>query len=137
MKTLYTANVQVEGGRDGQARSSDGLLNLKLGMAKELGGGGQGTNPEQLFAAGYAACYESAVRYVARQRKIEVTKSSIDSTVELKARPEGGFALAVKLNVSLPDVARDQAQGLLDAAHQVCPYSHATKGNIEVTTTLL
>lgn len=137
MKALYTASVHIEGGRDGKAHSSDDLLNLSLGMAKELGGGGKGTNPEQLFAAGYGACFESAVRHVARTKKIAVTKSSVDAEVELHNREEGGFKLAVRLKVSLPELDRATAQALLDAAHQVCPYSNATRGNIPVEITLV
>jgi Ohr subfamily peroxiredoxin len=134
-KALYTAHVHVEGGREGTAKSSDGKLDVKLGPPKETGGAGAGTNPEQMFAAGYAACFESAVRYVARQQKVAITTSSVESEVGLHPR-EGGFSLSVGLKVSLPGLDRAVAQKLLDDADKVCPYAHATRGNIPVTITL-
>jgi Ohr subfamily peroxiredoxin len=133
VKPLYTAIATAEGGRTGHVRSSDGILALSLRMPKELGGpGGEGTNPEQLFAAGYAACFESALRLVARQKKHAIDKASITAHVTIGQTDGGGFGLAVTLHASLPGMAKEQAQALLEAAHQVCPYSIATRGNIEV-----
>lgn len=133
MKPLYTAVATAEGGREGHVRSSDGVLDQKLTMPKSLGGpGGEGTNPEQLFAAGYAACFESALRLVARAKKVSVAKASITAHVTIGATDAGGFELAVELHASLPGHSREEVQGLLEAAHQVCPYSKATRGNIEV-----
>jgi len=105
---------------------------------KELGGpaNGTGTNPEQLFAAGYGACFESAVRFVARGKKIAITQASVEATAKLLGKPEGGFQLAMKLLVKLPDLDRETAQALVDQAHTVCPYSNATRGNIDVEITL-
>jgi lipoyl-dependent peroxiredoxin len=136
MKTLYTAKVKVQGGREGHAQSNDDILNLKLAPPKELGGPGGATNPEQLFAAGYAACFESAIRHVARQQKLNITQSSVTAEVTLGSLPTGAFKLAVDLNIELPTVARDVGLKLVEQAHQVCPYSSATRGNIEVNLTL-
>lgn len=132
MKVLYTAKAKAIGGREGSAKSSDGLLDVKLTPPKELGGMGGATNPEQLFAAGYAACFESAVRHVARSEKISISESSVSSQVSIGPKDDGGFQLAVALEVSLPGVELSVAQNLVEKAHQVCPYSHATRGNIEV-----
>jgi Ohr subfamily peroxiredoxin len=134
VKTLYTTTVKVTGGRDGRAQSSDGELTLELTTPKELGGpGGPGTNPEQLFAAGYAACFESALRHVAGQQGLNVDNASVTGTVGIGPNTNGGFALAVKLDVSLPDVPPDQAQHLANTVHtQVCPYSNAIRGNVDV-----
>ena len=134
MDTLYTAEALSTGaGRDGRVVTSDGTLDLTLAPPKELGGSGDGTNPEQLFAAGYAACFHSALQGVARQRKIVIQDSSVAGRVRIGANGEGGFQLAVELEVVLPGIGPDQAQELADAAHQVCPYSNATRGNIDVT----
>jgi lipoyl-dependent peroxiredoxin len=133
MKPLYTAVATTEGGRTGHVRSSDGVLDLALSMPKSLGGpGGEGTNPEQLFAAGYSACFESALRFVARSKKIQVDKASITAHVTIGSVETGGFKLAVELHASLPGHDRAEAQALVEAAHQVCPYSNATRGNIDV-----
>jgi Ohr subfamily peroxiredoxin len=132
MKKVYSTSVHVSGGREGKVKSSDGILELSLAMPKELGGKGGATNPEQLFAAGYSACFESALRHVARMKKVVIKEASVDGTVELHAKDDGGFALAVKLSVALPGMDRTQAQGLVDDAHRVCPYSNATRGNIPV-----
>jgi Ohr subfamily peroxiredoxin len=133
MKPLYTAVATAEGGRTGHVRSSDGVLDLALSMPKSLGGpGGAGTNPEQLFAAGYSACFESALRLVARQKKHPLEKASITAHVTIGQTDGGGFGLAVELHAALPGVARELAEELVKAAHQVCPYSLATRGNIEV-----
>ena len=132
-KVLYTARAHVTGGRDGHGRSDDGELEVDLRRPKELGGDGGGTNPEELFAVGYAACFESALGVVARRQHVEVVDISIDSEVSLLPTGEGGFRLAVVLNVSLPSVDdREIAAQLVRDAHQVCPYSNATRGNIDV-----
>ncbi|MGW5076746.1 organic hydroperoxide resistance protein [Rhodococcus sp. NPDC004095] len=134
MEAIYTAEALVTGdGRNGQGRSSDGRLDLTLAIPVEMGGSGEGTNPEQLFAIGYAACYHSALRMVARQAGADVTDSAVGARVDIGQIEGGGFGLAVTLEVSLPHLSRDQAQELADKAHQVCPYSNATRGNIDVT----
>jgi len=134
MKTLYTAEALATGeGRDGQARSADGRLDLQLAIPKEMGGSGDGTNPEQLFAVGYAACFHSALRLVARQEKADVSDSTVGSRVSIGTLDNGGFGLAVELEVTLPNVDHVTAQALAEKAHQVCPYSNATRGNIDVT----
>ncbi|HWK80076.1 MAG TPA: organic hydroperoxide resistance protein [Thermomicrobiales bacterium] len=126
---VYTAKVSVTGGREGHAISDDGRLDLSL---TRPGAAGTGTNPEQLFAAGYAACFQSAMGSVARQRGVDVSKSVIESSVSLY-RGEGSFYLGVTMRVSIPGLALDEIQDLVDAAHQVCPYSNATRGNIDVS----
>ncbi len=138
MKALYTAEALATGeGRDGHARTSDGQLDLDLAIPKELGGPGGATNPEQLFAAGYAACFHSALRTVARAQKADVSDSAVGARVSLGSNDSGGFELAVVLEISLPALSADDAQALTAAAHQVCPYSNATRGNIDVTLTLV
>lgn len=134
MKKLYTAVATATGGREGHAESNDGKLKVTLTPPKELGGpaSGQGTNPEQLFAAGYAACFESAVRHVARAKKVTITKSKVTSEVTLGSKDDGGFQIAVRLGVSLPELDRGTAEELVAAAHLVCPYSNATRGNVQV-----
>jgi len=132
MSALYTANARTSGGRDGHVQTDDGLLNIDLAMPKSLGGKGNATNPEQLFAAGYAACFESAVRHVARLQKLPLTDASVASTVGLHQTPEGGFALSVALAVEVKGLAQDVADELVAAAHRVCPYSNAIRGNIDV-----
>jgi len=132
MKVLYSTSVQVSGGRDGRARSADGFLDVALAMPKELGGKGGATNPEQLFAAGYAACFESALRHVARLQKRPIKESAVTAVVELHAKEGGGFTLAAQFTISLPGVDRNDAQALINAAHEVCPYSVATRGNMSV-----
>jgi Ohr subfamily peroxiredoxin len=132
-KVLYKAHAKATGGRDGRAVSSDGVLEVKLTTPKELGGaGGVGTNPEQLFAAGYAACFIGAMKFVAGQKKISLpADTSIDSTVGIGQIP-GGFGIEVDLNVSIPGMDKAAAEALVQAAHQVCPYSNATRNNIDV-----
>ena len=132
---IYTAKATVTGGRaEGHGRTSDGLLDVQLRLPKEMGGEEQGTNPEQLFAVGYAACFEGALGVVARREKAELGEVSIDSSVDLVPNGSGGFVLAVGLDVTLPGVSDgEQAKAIVAAAHQVCPYSNATRGNIEVT----
>ena len=134
---LYTAKAHVTGGRaEGHGRSEDGALEVDLRIPEAMGGPGGGTNPEELFAVGYAACFEGALGVVARRAKAEPGDVAIDSEVSLSPDGKGGFLLAAALNVSLPGIA-DEASAieLVRAAHQVCPYSNATRGNIEVTLT--
>jgi Ohr subfamily peroxiredoxin len=131
MDALYTAAATANG-RDGRAVSSDGTLDLQLAMPPELGGSGKGTNPEQLFAAGYAACFASALGLVGRQAKVDTKDASVTAEVGL-GKDEQGFGLAVTLRVEFPDeVAKETAEALVEQAHQVCPYSRATRGNIPV-----
>jgi lipoyl-dependent peroxiredoxin len=137
MKILYNARAHVTGGRvEGHGRTEDGQLEVDLRLPREVGGQGGGTNPEQLFAIGFAACFENALGVVARRRGAEVADVEIDSQVKLLPTPERGFKLAVVLDVSLPSVEDAQtAKEVVAAAHQVCPYSNATRGNIEVALT--
>jgi Ohr subfamily peroxiredoxin len=135
MKVLYTAKAEVSGGRDGHARSSDGAIDVDLSTPRELGGAGKAgaSNPEQLFAAGYAACFQGAVRYVAGTRKIKLGDSKVDAEVGIGPRDAGGFGITVKLALSLPGIERAVAEDLAKTAHeQICPYSHATRGNVDV-----
>lgn len=139
MKTLYSANATSTGGRDGHSVSSDDKLKVALSTPRELGGaGGEGTNPEQLFAAGYSACFIGALKYVAGQQKVTLPNDlSVSADVGIGENPKGiGFAISVDLTVSLPGFERDVAESLIETAHQVCPYSNATRGNIDVTTKL-
>jgi lipoyl-dependent peroxiredoxin len=137
-KVLYTAEATVTGGRaEGRGRTSDGVLDVQLRAPKEMGGEETGTNPEQLFAVGYAACFESALGTIGRRERAEVGDVSIDSRVSLLPTEDRGFKLAVELDVSLPQVPDpEQAARIVSAAHQVCPYSNATRGNIDVKLTV-
>ena len=132
-KVVYRAHASVTGGRDGHARSSDGALDVKLALPKEMGGiGGEGTNPEQLFAAGYSACFMGALKFVAAQQKVRIpAETTINGTVGIGEIP-GGFGIEVQLDIHLPGIERAQAEDLVEKAHQVCPYSNATRGNIDV-----
>jgi osmotically inducible protein OsmC len=135
--TLYTAKAHVTGGRaEGHGRTEDGALEVDLRLPPEMGGTGGGTNPEELFAVGYAACFEGALGVVARRAKVETGDAAIDSEVSLSPDGKGGFVLSVTLNVTLPSI-EDPAQAveLVRGAHQVCPYSNATRGNIDVVLT--
>ncbi|MEU7141849.1 organic hydroperoxide resistance protein [Nocardia sp. NPDC046473] len=133
MKILYTAEALATGdGRNGHARTTDGKVDVDLATPPEMGGSGAGTNPEQLFAAGYAACFHSALRLVGKQAKANVDDSAVGAKVGIGPNDAGGFELAVTLEVSLPHLSREDAQALADKAHQVCPYSNATRGNIDV-----
>jgi lipoyl-dependent peroxiredoxin len=136
-KALYTAEAHVTGGRiEGHGRTSDGALEVDLRLPKEMGGQGGGTNPEELFAVGYAACFEGALGTVARRNKQEAGDVAIDSKVSLITTEERGFTVAVELHVSLPSIAdATEAVDLVRSAHKVCPYSNATRGNIDVTLT--
>lgn len=130
---LYTATATAHGGRTGRVRSSDGVVDMPLAMPKELGGtGGAVTNPEQLFAAGYAACFESALRLVAGKAGKNVKDASITASATIGKTPDGGFGLAVALKGNLPGLSKEEAEQLMQTAHTVCPYSKATSGNIEV-----
>ena len=134
MKTLYTAEALATGaGRDGHVRSADGRIDMDLAIPKDMGGSGNGANPEELFAAGYAACFHSALQNVARRAKADLGDSSVGAKVGIGPNDAGGFQLEVTLEVVIPDLEHDQAQELVEQAHQVCPYSNATRGNIEVT----
>ena len=134
MKTLYTAIATVSGGREGHVRSDDGLLDLDLRMPKGLGGpGGAGSNPEQLFAGGYAACFESAMRSVARKQKKPLADASVTGHVSFNVTDRGKYMLSVELHGKVDGLSHDEAEALMRAAHEVCPYSNATRGNIEVT----
>jgi Ohr subfamily peroxiredoxin len=135
----YRTSATANGGRDGRARSADGKLDLQLSTPKELGGaGGEGTNPEQLFASGYAACFLGALKFAAHQLKLQVPDdASVTATVGIGIRTEGGFGLEVELAVSLPGLDPADAERLAEAAHQTCPYSNATRGNIAVRLTVI
>ena len=134
---LYTAEATVTGGREGQGRTSDGRLDVDLDVPSEMGGGGgPGTNPEQLFALGYAACFQSALLRVAGGRKLDVSDSRITARVGIGPLKSGGFGLTAALDLDAPNIGRDEAVGLMTRAHEACPYSRATRGNIEVTLTV-
>jgi Ohr subfamily peroxiredoxin len=131
-QALYSTTVTVTGGRNGHVKSADGVLELDVRIPKEMGGAGGATNPEQLFAAGYAACFDSALNLMIRNSKVQTGETSVTATVGLKK--EGvGFALFVDMAVNIPGVEVEQAKELVDRAHEVCPYSNATRGNINVT----
>jgi lipoyl-dependent peroxiredoxin len=130
---LYTAEATVHGGRDGHGRSSDGVLDLDIKPPVEVGGPGGATNPEQLFALGYAACFQSAMSVVGRRMKTDTSASEVTGRVTLGTIEGGGFGIAVELDVHIPDVDEETARKVVDAAHEVCPYSNATRGNVEVT----
>jgi len=134
VKVLYKTTAKATGGRDGTAATLDGAFNVKLSTPKELGGGGgAGNNPEQLFAAGYAACFIGAMKAVAAGGGPKVpADASVTSTVGIGPRSEGGFGLDIDLEISLPGLPRPEAEALVEKAHQVCPYSNATRGNVDV-----
>jgi Ohr subfamily peroxiredoxin len=135
IKPLYTAQASAVGGREGHVHSTDGFVDLDLKPPVEMGGPGGGTNPEELFAAGYAACFQSALGVVARRSKVDASGSTVDAKVTIGTIEGGAFGLAVELDVHIPDVDDPTVQKLIEEAHQVCPYSNATRGNIEVTLT--
>ncbi|MEQ9942843.1 organic hydroperoxide resistance protein [Pectobacterium aroidearum] len=137
-KVLYVAHAQATGGRDGRAVSSDNAVDIKLTTPRELGGaGGEGTNPEQLFAAGYSACFLGAVKFVGAREKIAVpANTTVNGSVGIGAIPTG-FGIEVELKISLPGLDRAVAEDLVQKAHIVCPYSNATRGNIDVTLTIV
>lgn len=136
-KVLYRAQATSTGGRDGRAETPDGQLNLKLALPQEMGGKGDGTNPEQLFAAGYSACFIGALKVVAGKAKVALpAETSITGLVGIGPIPQG-FGIEVELQISIPGLPRDQVEALVDQAHQVCPYSNATRGNIPVKLTVI
>lgn len=133
IKPLYTARATATGGRSGHAVSDDGVLDLDLKPPAEMGGPGGATNPEQLFAAGYAACFQSALAVVGRRQGVDTGGSRVEADVTIGTIPGGGYGLAVALRVSIPGADAETTRALAEAAHQVCPYSNATRGNIDVT----
>jgi lipoyl-dependent peroxiredoxin len=133
VKSLYTATATATGdGRNGHTASDDGVLDMDVRVPTSMGGPGGATNPEQLFAAGYAACFHSALKFVAAADKLDVTGTEVSASVSIGTLPAGGFGLAVELDVHAPNLARDAALALVEKAHHVCPYSNATRGNMEV-----
>lgn len=138
VKVAYKTTARATGGRDGTAETLDGTLKFRLATPKELGGGGgEGANPEQLFAAGYSACFIGAMKAVAGKVGTKVpAEATVETTVGIGPRDEGGFGLDIDLKVDLPGLERDTAQALIDAAHQVCPYSNATRNNVDVRLSL-
>ena len=134
---VYTAHASATGGRDGRAVSSDNVIDLKLSVPKEMGGGGgAATNPEQLFAAGYSACFDSALNLVINKSKIKTGETTVTADVSIGQIENGGFGLAVELEVNIPGVSIEEAQELTEKAHQICPYSNATRNNIDVKLTV-
>jgi lipoyl-dependent peroxiredoxin len=133
MDALYTAEATAWGGREGRSATADGNLDVQLVIPKELGGpGGEGTNPEQLFAVGYAGCFHSALKLVARGRKLDVGESAVTVRVGIGPK-DGGFGISVAIEAELPGLSRDDALALVEAAHEVCPYSNATRDNVDAT----
>ena len=133
MTRLYTAEATAWGGREGRAASSDGNVDVQLVVPSELGGpGGPGTNPEQLLATGYAGCFHSALKIISRREKVDLSESAVTVRVSIVANDAGGFGLEVDIEAELPGIPREQAMALVEAAHQVCPFSNATRGNVEV-----
>jgi Ohr subfamily peroxiredoxin len=138
MKTLYTAHVTARGGRNGEVKSHDGVLNLEIRTPKEMGGsGGFYTNPEQLFAAGYASCFDGALNFVATNRRIRLKDTSITAHVNFDSGGEGDFNLSVKLDVELPGIDEKTALELIEKAHHTCPYSKGIAGNVPIKTNLI
>ena len=138
MDILYTAVGHATGdGRNGHVHTDDGLLDLDVRIPTELGGPGGGTNPEQLFALGYSACFHSAIKFVAARDKLDTTDSEVSATVGIGFAESGGFGIAAELDIVLPALDRDTAQALVERAHEVCPYSNATRGNIDVKLNLV
>lgn len=133
METLYTAKATAKGGRNGHVTSADGALDADVRVPKEMGGpSGSYLNPETLFASGYAACFDSALSLVIRTEKVQAGETSVTASVSIGKTGNGGFGLSVKLEVEVPGVDKDKAQELVNKAHQVCPYSNATRNNIDV-----
>lgn len=136
-KTLYSTSATSTGGRDGSARTADGSLNVWLDMPVELGGKGHGNNPEQLFAAGYSACFLSAMKNVAASQKIALpATTTVTATIGIGPRSAGGFGLSASLDIEIPGMERAQAQTLIETAHDICPYSNALRGNVDVSLNL-
>jgi osmotically inducible protein OsmC len=138
MNTLYSTKVTAVGGRHGHVKSADGLLDLDLALPRELGGAGRATNPETLFAAGYSACFENAIFHVARSGQLHLADEDVTVIAEigLSRKESGGFVLQAALNVTIAGVTQDKAEALAAAAHQICPYSNAVRGNIDVPITV-
>lgn len=137
MKTLYTTGATATGGRNGQVKSENGIIDLQVRYPKALGGANEDyANPEMLFAAGYSACFDSALNLVIKNEKIQTGETSVTAKVSIGQIENGGFGLAVELHANVPNVTLEQAQALIEKAHQVCPYSNATRGNIEVKLTV-
>ncbi|MER5496785.1 MULTISPECIES: organic hydroperoxide resistance protein [unclassified Streptomyces] len=132
INVLYTAVATAENGRDGRVSSDDGNLDVVVNPPEAMGGSGAGTNPEQLFAAGYSACFQGALGVVARQEKADISGSTVTAAVGIGKTAEGGFGLEVAITATIPNVDADTARALVEKAHQVCPYSNATRGNIKV-----
>ena len=137
IEKVYTAQAHVKGGRNGQVTTQDNALTLELSTPKAMGGMGKegATNPEQLFAAGYAACFEGALGVAARQAKVKLEKVSVEAFIGFGQAEDGGYGISADLHVNLPGFEQKQAEELVEAAHGICPYSRATKGNIEVSLT--
>lgn len=133
VKILYTAVATAEHGRDGRVATDDGKLDVVVNPPREMGGAGAGTNPEQLFAAGFSACFQGALGVVARRQKIDISGSRVTAKVGIGTLPSGGYGLAVDLVAAIPGIPEATARELVEQAHQICPYSNATRGNIEVT----
>lgn len=137
MKTLYTTNVTATGGREGHVKSDNGLIDMDVRMPKALGGANDDyVNPEMLFAAGYSACFDSALKQVARIAKVKTGETSVTAKISIGQIDNGGFGLAAELEVNVPGVSLEEAQSLVEKAHQVCPYSNATRNNMEVKLTV-
>ncbi|WP_045878649.1 organic hydroperoxide resistance protein [Pseudofrankia sp. DC12] len=138
MEAIYTATATASGdGRNGHTESDDGVLSVDVRIPKEMGGTGGATNPEQLFAAGYAACFHSALKLVGGSEKADLEGSQVSVSVSIGARPDGGFGLAVEIDVHAPRLGRETTTALVQKAHEVCPYSNATRGNVEVALTVV
>ncbi|MCG7525716.1 organic hydroperoxide resistance protein [Streptomyces sp. OfavH-34-F] len=136
ISVAYTAVATAENGRDGRVASDDGKLDVVVNPPKEMGGSGAGTNPEQLFAAGYSACFQGALGVVARQEKADISGSTVTAAVSIGKTAAGGFGLEVAITATIPNVDEETARALVEKAHQVCPYSNATRGNIKVELTV-
>ena len=138
MEAIYTAIAHASGGgRDGHVRSEDDRLDFDTRPPKEMGGSGEGTNPEQLFAAGYSACFLGAVHAAGRELKLDTTDAAVSASVSIGSNGEGGFGLGVELDVYVPNVSPDEAKQIADKAHTICPYSNATRGNIDVAVSVV
>jgi osmotically inducible protein OsmC len=138
MEKMYTAKATATGGRNGQVKSADGALDIETRMPKEMGGpSGTFLNPEILFAGGYAACFDSALNMIIKMEKVQTGTTAVTAEVSIGKHENGGYGLAVKLDVEIPGVDREQAQDLVNKAHQVCPYSNATRGNIDVQLSII
>ena len=137
MKVLYTTGATATGGRNGQVKSDNGILDLEVRMPKALGGANEDyANPEMLFAAGYAACFDSALNLIIKQAKVQTGETTVKAQISIGQREEGGFGLSAALHAHIPGVSLEEAQQLIEKAHEVCPYSNATRGNMDVKLTV-